>query len=71
MQHYVTYTPQQNNVTERKNRPLKAMVAYLLEARDLPPYIWEEIVNCSSYIHNRVTPQVSGWGNSIRSTDGT
>ena len=32
MQHYVPYTPQQNGVVERKNRALKEMATFMLEA---------------------------------------
>ena len=39
MQHYIPYTPQQNGVAERKNQSLKEKATWLLEARDLTPYI--------------------------------
>ena len=54
MQHSVPYTPQQNGVSERKNRSLKEMATCLLEARNIPPYLWVEEVNYSSYIQNIV-----------------
>ena len=54
MQHSVPYTPQQNGVAERKNKSLKEIIRCLLEARNLPPYLWVEAVNCASYIQDRV-----------------
>ena len=54
MEHSVPYTPQQNGVVERKNRPLKKMATFLLHAKHLPPYLWAEAVKCASYLHNRV-----------------
>ena len=54
MEHSFSYTPQQNGVAERKNRSLKEMATYLLQAKNLPPSLWAEAVNCASYIHNRV-----------------
>ena len=54
MEYSVPYTPQQNGVDKRKNRSLKEMTTYLLQAKNLPPSLWEEAVNYASYIHNRV-----------------
>ena len=50
MQHSIPYTPQQNGVAERKNRSLKEMGTYMLEAKTFPPKFWAEAVNFSSYI---------------------
>ena len=52
MEHLVPYTPQQNGVAKRKNRSLKEMTTYLLQAKNIPPSLWEETVNCDSYIHS-------------------
>ena len=54
MQHSVPYTPHQNGVAKRKNKSLKEMATCLIEARNMPPYMRDEAVNCASYIHNRV-----------------
>ena len=54
MEHSVPYTPQQNGVAERKNRSLKNMETCLLHAKNLPPSLWVEAINCASYTHNRV-----------------
>ena len=54
MQHSIPYTPQQNGVAERKNRSLKEMATYMLEAKNFPPKFWAEAIKCASYIQNRV-----------------
>ena len=54
MEHSIPYTPQQNGVAERKNRSLKEMATCLLHAKNLPPSLWAEVVNCASYIQIRV-----------------
>ena len=54
MQHWIPYTPKQNGVAERKNRSLKEMATYMMEAKTLPPKFWAEAINCASYIQNRV-----------------
>ena len=33
---------------------MKEMATFLLDARDIPPHIWDEAVNYAPYIHNRV-----------------
>ena len=48
MKNTLPYTPQQNGLTEKKNWSMKEMVTYLLEARDLPPYLLNEVVNYNS-----------------------
>ena len=52
MQHSFPYTPQQNGVAECKNRALKEMVTFMLEAKYLGPNIWYEAINCDSYVQN-------------------
>ena len=54
MQHYIPYTPQQNGVVERKNRSLKKMETYMMEAKNFPPKFWVEAINYASHIQNRV-----------------
>ena len=53
MKHLVPYTPQQNGVTERKNRALKEMDTCMMDAKDLYPNTWDEAINYSAYVHNR------------------
>jgi transposase InsO family protein len=52
LQHTVPYTPQQNEVAERKNRSLKEMVSCMLHAKSLPKRLWDEALNCETYIQN-------------------
>ena len=54
MEHSVPYTPQQNGVAERKNKSLKEMETCLLHSKHIPPSLWDEVVNCASYLQNRV-----------------
>ena len=54
MEHLVPYTPQQNGVAKRKNRSLKEMTTCLLQAKNIPPSLWDEALNRASYIQNRV-----------------
>ena len=54
MQHSVPYTIQKNGVAERKNISLKEMATCLLEARNIPSYMWDESMTCALYIQNIV-----------------
>ena len=54
MQHVVPYTPRENGVALRKNITLKDMATCMLEAKDLPPKLWADVVNCAAYLQNRV-----------------
>jgi hypothetical protein len=54
LQHIVPYTPQHNGVAERKNKALKEMDNCMLQARALPPKLWDEAINCAAYIHIRI-----------------
>eukprot|EP00253_Pinus_taeda_P003836 PITA_03836 len=53
MQHTVPYTPQQNGVSERKNRTLKEMANCMLQSKELSLNYWAEAINCANYILNR------------------
>ncbi|KAG8492662.1 hypothetical protein CXB51_010306 [Gossypium anomalum] len=48
------YTPQQNEVSERKNRSLMDMARCLLFEKNLPKTMWAEAVNTAVYIQNRL-----------------
>ena len=62
----VPYTPQQNGVTEHKNRALKEMATCMMEEKDLNPKIWDGDINCDAYVHNiypqRFVRKDSIWG---------
>jgi hypothetical protein len=47
------YTPQQNGVSERKNRTLLNMVRSILSARSVPKRFWPEVVKWATYVVNR------------------
>jgi hypothetical protein len=47
------YTPQQNGVSERKNRTLLDMTRCLLFQSNLPKFLWCEALSTSNYIRNR------------------
>ena len=54
IQHSVPYTPQQNDVAERKNRSLKEMTTCMLESKKLAANLWAEAMHAAAYIKNRV-----------------
>ncbi|GAU46899.1 hypothetical protein TSUD_296780 [Trifolium subterraneum] len=64
------YTPQQNGVSERKNRTLMNMVRSMLNGRNVPKKFWPEAVVWATYVLSRcptlsvkgVTPQ-EAWSN--------
>lgn len=47
------YTPQQNGVSERKNRTIMNMVRCLLAGRNVPKTFWPEAVKWATYVLNR------------------
>ena len=51
-------TPQQNGVVERKNRIIKEMARVMLLNKDIPQKFWDEAVNTSCHIGNRIFFQV-------------
>jgi transposase InsO family protein len=53
LHHMVPYTPQQNGVSERKNRSLKDMASCMLHAKSLRQRLWDEAINCATYIQIR------------------
>ena len=50
----VTYSPQQNGVSERKNRTVMEMARCLIFEKKLPKEFWAEAVNTSVYLLNRL-----------------
>ncbi|CAL9009573.1 unnamed protein product [Prunus brigantina] len=49
----VAYTPQQNGVSERKNRTVVEMAKSMLHEKNLPYEFWAEAVNTAVYLLNR------------------
>jgi hypothetical protein len=56
----VPYTPQQNEVSERRNRTLIKMARCLLYEKKMPLKFWAGAVNTTSYLLNRMTTKVLG-----------
>ena len=54
----VPYTPQQNGVSERRNRTLMEMARCLLYEKKLPLNFWAEAVNTAAYLINRMASRV-------------
>ena len=48
------YSPQQNGVSERRNRSLVEMARAMIKAKDLPMKFWAEDVHTAAYIPNRI-----------------
>ena len=48
-----SYSPQQNGVSERKNRTIVEMARSMLKGKNLPKVFWAEAVSCAVYILNR------------------
>jgi len=47
------YTPQQNGVSERRNRTMVEMARTMMNEKGLPKYFWTEAVHTTVYILNR------------------
>ena len=50
----VTYTPQQNGVSERKNRSIMEMARCMLHEKELPKKFWAEAANTAVFLLNRL-----------------
>ena len=70
MKQSVPYTPLHNGAAKRKNRSLKEMATCLLEARSIPPYLWDDADICASYIQNRVPHKLVIWANPFKALMG-
>ena len=57
-QYTTVYTPQQNGVSERKNRTIMEMARCLLFEKKLPKIFWAETVNTTTYLLNRLPTRV-------------
>ena len=49
-----TYTPQQNGVSERKNRTIMEMARCLLFEKEMPKMFWAEDVNTAVFLQNKL-----------------
>ena len=49
---------QQNGVVEHKKKALKEMETCMMEEKDLNPKLWDEAINCDTYVQN-IPPQKS------------
>ncbi|CAL5326432.1 unnamed protein product [Camellia sinensis] len=47
------YTPQQNEVAERKNQTVMNMVQCMLSEKRIPKTLWPEVVNWTTYVLNQ------------------
>ncbi|KAI5343366.1 hypothetical protein L3X38_011242 [Prunus dulcis] len=56
----MAYTPQQNEVVERKNRTVVEMAKAMLHEKGLPYYLWVEVVHTTVYILNRCPTRALG-----------
>ena len=52
-QYTTPYTPQQNGVSERRNRTLMSMVRSMIVRSGLPKFLWGEALKTANYICNR------------------
>jgi len=48
-----SYTPQQNNIVERKNRTIFEMTRSMLKAKNLPKKFWAKAVAYAVFVLNR------------------
>ena len=48
------YMPEQNGVTQRKNRSIVETAQAMLEEKSLPKFYWPEAVRTTVYIQNRI-----------------
>jgi transposase InsO family protein len=67
IQHTVPYTPQQNDVAERKNQTLKEMENCMLQSKSLAPKLWDEAINCASIHSEPCSSQITEGNHSFRS----
>lgn len=51
----IPYTPQQNKVSERRNRYVMAMVRCMLDEKNLPKKFWTEAANTAVFLQNRLS----------------
>jgi len=57
----ILYSPQQNEVSERKNRKIMEMSIWLLHEKNLPKKFWAEEANTIVFLLNRLSTWVVKW----------
>ncbi|XP_016690648.1 uncharacterized protein [Gossypium hirsutum] len=57
IEHQLTapYTPQQNGVSERRNRLIMEMTRCMLHEKNLPKGFWGEVANTAVFLQNRIS----------------
>ena len=60
IEHQLTtpYTPEQNRVSERRNRYVMEMVRSMMHEKNLPKMLWAEAANTAVFIQNRLPTSV-------------
>ena len=51
------YTPQQNGVSERRNRTIVEIIWTMINEKRLPKYFWVKVVDTTNHILNRCQPK--------------
>ena len=60
IEHQLTapYTPEQNGVSERRNRSMMKMARCMLHEKELPKTFWAEATNIAFFLQNRLPTKV-------------
>jgi hypothetical protein len=72
IQHQTTcpYTPEQNEVAERKNRHLLEVIRSMMMSMNVPKYLWGQAVLTATYLINRIPSRVLDWKSPIEMLKG-
>jgi len=54
----IPYTPQQNGLSERKNRSIMEMIRCMLHEKELPKKLWAEAASTAVFLLNRLPSRV-------------
>jgi transposase InsO family protein len=68
VKHFTTtpYTPQQNDVVERRNRTVVEMARCLLKSKNVPGEFWGEAVSTAVYLLNHAQPRACKEGHLMK-----